>query len=80
MAQYGELLEEDAIICVKGRLDTREDTPKIMVMEITRPELVLDGEPQALSLGSLAPLSERSGAGGRFSEKSQVRDGRGGGI
>ena len=36
MAQYGELLDEDAIVCVKGRLDTREDTPKIIAMEITR--------------------------------------------
>jgi len=56
MAQYGELLEEDAIICVKGRLDTREDTPKIMVMEITRPELVLDGGPPVrlrVKLGAL---------------------------
>ena len=26
MAQYGELLGEDAIVCVKGRLDMREDS------------------------------------------------------
>ena len=58
MAQYGDLLEEDAIVCVKGRLDTREDTPKIMVMEVTRPELVLDGGPPVrlrVKLGALDP-------------------------
>jgi DNA polymerase-3 subunit alpha len=58
MAQYGELLEEDAIICVKGRLDTREDTPKIMVMEITRPELVLDGGPPVRLRVKLGALDE----------------------
>ncbi len=43
MATYGDLLEEDAIICLKGRLDAREDTPKIVAMEISRPEFVTDG-------------------------------------
>ena len=45
MAQYGSLLEEDAIICVKGRLDMREDQAKIISMEIMRPELMIDGGP-----------------------------------
>ena len=45
MAQYGSLLEEDAIICVKGRLDMREDQAKIISMEILRPELMIDGGP-----------------------------------
>ncbi len=45
MAAYGEMLSEDAIVCVKGRLDVREDAPKIMAMEITQPDLVLDGAP-----------------------------------
>ncbi|MFM7615936.1 MAG: DNA polymerase III subunit alpha [Actinomycetes bacterium] len=45
MAQYGNLLEDDAIVCIKGRLDVREDQPKLMAMEIVRPELVLDGGP-----------------------------------
>ena len=45
MAQYGELLGEDAIVCVKGRLDLREDAPKIIAMEVTVPPLVLDGAP-----------------------------------
>ncbi|MSZ30243.1 MAG: DNA polymerase III subunit alpha, partial [Actinobacteria bacterium] len=45
MAQHGSLLEEDAIICVKGRLDMREDQAKIIAMEIMRPELMIDGGP-----------------------------------
>ena len=45
MAQYGELLGEDAIICVRGRLDTRDDAPKIIAMEVSAPDLVLDGAP-----------------------------------
>jgi DNA polymerase-3 subunit alpha len=43
MAQYGEMLDEDAVICVKGRLDLREDSPKLIAMEITQPPLVVDG-------------------------------------
>jgi DNA polymerase-3 subunit alpha len=45
MTSYGHVLEEDAIVCVKGRLDLRDDDPKIIAMEITQPELVLDGGP-----------------------------------
>jgi DNA polymerase-3 subunit alpha len=43
MAGYGELLDEDAVICVKGRLDLREDSPKLIAMEVTLPPLVVDG-------------------------------------
>ncbi len=43
MEQYGALLADDAIVCVKGRLDLREDQPKLVCMEIRRPEIVLDG-------------------------------------
>ena len=45
MLQYGELLDADAIVVVKARVDGREDTTKLMAMEITRPELHLDGSP-----------------------------------
>src|SRR5438477_5896155 len=45
MAQYGELLGEDAILCVRGRLDTRDDAPKVIAMELSAPDLVLDGAP-----------------------------------
>ncbi len=43
MASYGELLTEDAIVCVKGRIDLREDAPKLIAMELTQPPLVIDG-------------------------------------
>src|SRR5262249_32714222 len=45
MTSYGHVLEEDAIVCVKGRLDLRDDDPKIIAMELTQPEVVLDGGP-----------------------------------
>jgi DNA polymerase-3 subunit alpha len=45
MLTYGELLAPDAIVTVKGRVDRRDDTPKMMAMEITRPEVHLDSGP-----------------------------------
>ncbi|MCU1429847.1 MAG: polymerase alpha subunit [Actinomycetia bacterium] len=45
MLQYGELLASDAIVTVKARVDTRDDTPKLIAIEIGRPEVVLDGAP-----------------------------------
>ena len=39
MAEYGALIENDAILVVRGRLDTREEEPKIVCMEVTRPML-----------------------------------------
>src|SRR6266550_915429 len=38
MQQYGELLAPDAIVTVKGRVDGREDSPKLMALEVMRPE------------------------------------------
>ena len=37
MAEYGALIENDSIVVVKGRLDTREDEPKIVCMEVRAP-------------------------------------------
>ena len=45
MAGFGELLASDAIVTVKGRVDGREDTPKLMALELTRPEIHLDSGP-----------------------------------
>jgi len=44
MQEFGGLLEEDAVIVVRGRLDTREEQPKLIAMEVRRPELVPAGE------------------------------------
>jgi DNA polymerase-3 subunit alpha len=43
MAQFGELLSEDAIVCVKARIDLRDEAPKLIAMEITAPPLAIDG-------------------------------------
>jgi DNA polymerase-3 subunit alpha len=39
MAEYGAVIENDAVVVVKGRLDTREEEPKIVCMEVARPVL-----------------------------------------
>jgi DNA polymerase-3 subunit alpha len=43
MHEYGPLLDDDAIVCVKGRVDLREEPAKIICLELKRPELVADG-------------------------------------
>ncbi len=45
MQLYNELLASDAIVTVKGRVDGREDTPKLMALDITRPEIHIDSGP-----------------------------------
>ncbi len=43
MADYGALLDDDAIVVVKARLDIRDERLKLVCMEVSRPELVADG-------------------------------------
>jgi DNA polymerase-3 subunit alpha len=45
MQTFGHLLEDDAVVIVKGRVDTRDDQPKIMATELQRFEPVTDGNP-----------------------------------
>ena len=45
MAEQAGGLSDDAVVCVRGRLDTREDEPKLIAMEIQPVELVHDGGP-----------------------------------
>jgi len=60
MLQYGELLASDAIVTVKGRVDGREDTPKLIAMEITRPEIHADtGPPVKLRVRAAALAGEK---------------------
>ncbi len=40
MLEYGALLEEDAVVVVRGRIDNREEQPKLVAVEIRRPDLV----------------------------------------
>jgi DNA polymerase-3 subunit alpha len=39
MLEYGGLLEQDAIVAVRGRLDLREDQPKLICRDLRRLEL-----------------------------------------
>ncbi|MGH9128873.1 MAG: DNA polymerase III subunit alpha, partial [Acidimicrobiales bacterium] len=51
MSEVGALLADDAIVCVKARLDTREDQAKLVCLEVSRPALLSDGSrPLAISV------------------------------
>jgi DNA polymerase-3 subunit alpha len=57
MTDVGHLLVDDAVVCVKGRLDNKEDEPKLICMEVKRPELAVGAEPLHLEI-PLAALTE----------------------
>jgi DNA polymerase-3 subunit alpha len=60
MTEVGHLLADDAVVCVKGRLDTRDDQPKLVCLELKRPELRPEGvEPLHLELPLTALSDER---------------------
>ncbi len=61
MADFGHVLEDDAIVVVKGRVDLRDDTPKLVAMEIIRPEIVIDGGPPGADQGEAAHAHRRQG-------------------
>ncbi len=58
MTECGSVLEDGAIVCVKGRLDLRDDQPKVVANEIVVPELVLDGDPPVRVRAKFASLSD----------------------
>ena len=43
--EYGSLLRDDAVVCIKGRLDKREEPAKLIVMEVRPVELHGDAGP-----------------------------------
>jgi DNA polymerase-3 subunit alpha len=61
--QCSLLLAEDAILIVKGRLDRREDTPKLIAQEVSAPDLTADqGGPFVVSMPvqrCVAPVVDR---------------------
>ena len=61
MADYGALLENDAVVVVKGRLDLRDEQPKLVCMEIRRPDLVTGGDPGAADLAPARAPDRRHG-------------------
>jgi DNA polymerase-3 subunit alpha len=50
MTDLGHLLADDVVVCVKGRIDTRDDQPKLICMEMKRPELTVGAEPLHLQV------------------------------
>jgi DNA polymerase-3 subunit alpha len=43
MADLGALLADDAVVVLRGRIDNRDDQVKLVCMEVSRPELAVDG-------------------------------------
>ena len=66
MLDYGAYLADDAVVCVKGRIDMREEPAKIVCMELKRPDLSPEHsrpvrvklDPSALTPACLARLKE----------------------
>jgi len=58
MQQFGHLLADDAIVCVKARIDGRDDQPKLMAMDIQIFEPITDGAPPVRIKVSPNALSE----------------------
>ena len=58
MQLYGHLLEDDAVVIVKGRVDNRDDQPKIMATDLERFEPITDGAPPLHVNLSPAALSD----------------------
>jgi DNA polymerase III subunit alpha len=60
MTEVNHLLADDAVVCVKGRLDLRDDAPKVICMELKPPVLVTDGaEPLHLEVPIHALTDDR---------------------
>ena len=53
MLEYGALLVDDAVVCVKGRLDLKEEPAKLICLEVKRPDLS-DGDAAPVRI-KLAP-------------------------
>ena len=45
MTDHGHKLVDDAVVCVKGRVDKRDEAPKLIAMEIDLFEGIADGAP-----------------------------------
>ncbi len=56
--EYGSLLRDDAVVCVKGRLDKREEPAKLIVMEVRQVDLHPDFGPPVHFELPLATLTD----------------------
>ncbi len=62
MLDHGYKLQPDAVVTVKGRVDGRDETPKLMCLELTVVEVVADDAPPLrLKLPALSLSEERIG-------------------
>jgi DNA polymerase-3 subunit alpha len=59
MTEVAHLLADDAVVCVKGRLDLRDEQPKLVCMEIKRPDLNVQDQPLHVELPIHALTDER---------------------
>jgi DNA polymerase-3 subunit alpha len=57
-SEYGSLLRDDVVVCVKGRLDKREEPAKLIVMEVRPVELNPDFGPPVHFELPLATLTD----------------------
>jgi DNA polymerase-3 subunit alpha len=57
--QCGSALADDAIVLIRGRLDRREDVPRLVAMDVTEPDLAVspDPAPPAAAPGVTGPLA-----------------------
>ncbi len=62
MLECNHALSDDALVAVKGRLDTRDDPPKIIAMTVQRLEINLDGGGPPLHLFLPEQLDEARAA------------------
>ncbi|MGI9022791.1 MAG: DNA polymerase III subunit alpha [Acidimicrobiales bacterium] len=74
MLEYGPLLADDAIVCVKGRVDLKEEPPKLVCLELKRPEVSSDPHPPVRI--KLSPANVTESLLGRL--KGVLRDHPGG--
>jgi DNA polymerase-3 subunit alpha len=59
MTEVAHLLSDDAVVCVKGRLDLKDEQPKLVCMEIKRPDLTTRDEPLHVEVPVHALTDER---------------------
>jgi DNA polymerase-3 subunit alpha len=73
MLEYGALLAEDAVVCLKSRLDLKEEPAKIVCLEVRRPDLS-DADTPPLRI-KLAPGSLTDSVVGRLKSVLQEHPG-----
>lgn len=62
MAIYSERIQEDSIVLVQGRVDARDDLVKLIAMDITKPDLQVEGAgpPLRLKISSHSLTKDRA--------------------